>query len=534
MATSGRFGGRWPQNDLERLDFGYFDASKEDPKCLHELFVETKQFKAFRHRDSRFILGRKGFGKTALERTLADLGNDEYRAVLRINANQFELPALVKVHRNLASQVGGIVELRRTWANQWEHAILLSVMEQAASLEKGDDAETLRRYLRTFSDEQKSSTFQYVVKGLEAISETIPTVGKTASELIRFVAEFPVHQAAYIEAKSALARVLAQEGPVLVTFDGIDTYFDVENEHLEFDLETKRAESEAVRVVLTGLVQAVYNLSVDLPLRDHLDFKVFFPEDKFNEIRTRDLDKIRQFVHEIEWDEAELRQFIALRIAHSLNIRDAKGALQTDNASTWHRVFPRTISDPGMGNHREEVFDYLLRHSRHAPRDLQIYCTAVKQLAQSVGASEITEDIVRKVVARKSTEVADIVFLEYGYEYPYLRALVESFREARPIMSYRDEFFPILKRFATPRSLDPAPLVKLLYRVGFIGVVETRANAAPERASRRFVKGKTYALIFRHHEPRYEVSRATTIMIHPVFGEFLGLEPAGSTFDGQA
>jgi Cdc6-like AAA superfamily ATPase len=72
---------------LERIDFGRLGAEADSLQDDPELFVTTRQSKAFHFPHHRIILGRKGAGKTALAQNFSSNYTSNYDFLLPIDAD---------------------------------------------------------------------------------------------------------------------------------------------------------------------------------------------------------------------------------------------------------------------------------------------------------------------------------------------------------------------------------------------------------------------------------------------------------------
>ena len=300
---------------IEKLDFGDFAAESDKIRYEEELFVHTRQHKAFNLPQHRIIFGRKGSGKTALVQHISTRDRDKYAHVLDIDADSIRFKPMTEKFSLLYEKVGGSLELRKSFANIWEHSILTSCMAHLAnniSTSSGDGA-TLHNYLRK-EGLLKKRIYDLLIDSLDNLfSVALGKSGKPTSELIQALDNFPLDNTLFEEARISLSKFINNGHSFLITFDKIDTYFEIEPDRFQND----QHERESLRFFLAGLVQAVYNISVDDYFRENLQFKVFLPLDRYNSVKSRDWDKIKKFIYKINWTHDELVIFVSKRIAHS-------------------------------------------------------------------------------------------------------------------------------------------------------------------------------------------------------------------------
>jgi hypothetical protein len=510
---------------LERLDFGRLGAEADTLQDDPELFVTTRQSKAFHFPQHRIILGRKGSGKTALAQNFSGNYTSTYDFLLPIDADAIRFRKIIEDYRTIECKAGGTIELKKAMTNIWEHAILTSCMILVAdrvNTFSGVGA-TIHNFLRK-QGLLKKRIYDLLVDTIDGMLQVCGgQQGKAVSEIIKAIDNYPLNNTDFQDACQALREYLSTSKGILVTFDRIDTYFEVEARPYETD----QVERYALRNAIAGLVQAVYNISVS-SLGKKIEFKVFLPEDKYEAVRSRDLDKIKEFIFKIEWTPTELKELIARRIAHSLDIRDRQGTLQTDLANTWYRIFPRTVTNKQVGQIPEDIADYLIRHTHYKPRDLQYYCAKARalSLAEDDVRPTMSEDIVRKAVRDVSKELVDNLFIEFAYEYPFLKRLIEQFRRSPNLLSFTEQFYPYVSRFRSREKLETSPdeLINLLFKVGFVGAVISKRNGLEDDAPTRKVKGRVFSFYFSYIDPGYDIRHCEMVAIHPIFNEYLYLE----------
>lgn len=511
---------------LENIRFGNYAAEADYLKDAPEVFVKTRQSKAFNMPEYKIILGRKGSGKTALTQQFSQNYKENYDYLLAIETNN-EYEELLRKCSEIYSIESSSLYMNKAIASIWEYSILTSCMNLVLDANKYNNSKPysdLRKYLKK-EGILKKKTSELLLRTSENILKlSIGKRGEYLSDILRDANTY-IYEQEYETAKDSLHEILQESKGILVTFDRIDTYYQVEEE-LGKDYELDRYIS---RVTLTGLIQAVYNISIS-SFRKLIDFKVFLPVDKFEVLRLRDLDKIKDFIYEIEWTPQELKEFMARRIAYGLNLRDTHGDLLIDVDNTLYKIFPRTITNLQVSNIIENVDDYLIRHTQYKPRDLQYYCSQARRLAisdpQTEARGKISEEQVREAVNRYTKELVDNFFLEVSYDYPYLRKLILGFSGYPNIMSYSEEFFPRISQTLKSKKIRCRcyEAIKILYKFGFFGVITDEHNVIGDYAPTRKVKGRVYSFYFSYIDPSYEFDNSKKIAIHPMFNEYLHLQ----------
>jgi len=513
------------------------DLIKKDP----EIFVSTLKGRQIENPVNRLIFGRKGSGKTALDIDFRRNSGSGYKYILQIDANDPSFGRILKSCSNLNSDEYTTSELFRTVTNLWEFSILANIMNNICKNENKLKCREIYDYLERYNILDKP-VYRLLRESYEKVEKIFSDKYRMSpKEIDDIVDGYPVCDIDFMDARRALAKYLSDnDTKILVTFDRIDTYTQIPKklrkqfysldklEYRKFDI----VEHRALRLFLAGLVQGVYNITVDeTGIGKQIDFKVFLPVDKKDSVRTRDWDKIKQFVFDIEWSKDELKEFISRRISKSLDIRDASGNLETNIDKTWLKLFPKRLINTNVAGIPEQIEEFFLRNSFYKPRDLQIYCVEAKKLAEAKGIEDALDELsVREIIQKVKDELVDNFFLEFEYDYPFIGVLIDHFRGRKNIMQL-EIFLEIINQFLKKIEkksiysdyISQDELIAILYNIAFVGGVITGNPQTNLPIIVRRVKQTNYNFYFSYIDPNFDIKLSSRIVIHPIFDEYLNL-----------
>ena len=201
--------------------------------------------------------------------------------------------------------------------------------------------------------------------------------------------------------------------------------------------------------------------------------------------------------------------------------------------STWHRAFDKTITNETVGNIPEDIDRYFIRHTQYKPRDLQYFCAKAKEIAQThedYACLPINSKVIRKSVRQMTRELVDNFFLEYQYELPFIKKLINHFSGHDNIFDYSNDYsapslFQTVSKFVNNEKIDiePIKLIRTLYNIGFIGGITSAPDDIMNDLPHRKISGIDYWFRFACYDQDFDISCAPKIAIHPMFNEFLHL-----------
>lgn len=277
--------------------------------------------------------------------------------------------------------------------------------------------------------------------------------------------------------------------------------------------------SEDAVAFIAGLFQAAVAITQRTP---HLRILISLRRELYESIPALydDAQKVRDIIQTIEWDEPQLRDLIALRIAHSL-----PETAKLSHEEKWNLVFSETLD-----YRKTKSFNYLVDRTLYRPREMiQLAILIRDRLVESNRKLPANYQIISEAEIGYSEERLKDIASEYRFQYPGLRSVFDTFRGMR--YNFDRSFLELhCLSIATGEikvdpeaqawcdDLDPEEMIKTLWNVGFI-----RARAVGGLKARRR-SGSSY--LGSHQITSLGLSNIQHFHVHPMFRAFLGMKEA--------
>ena len=291
-----------------------------------------------------------------------------------------------------------------------------------------------------------------------------------------------------------------------IIFDGFDHFLDkpIFRDKPELKMKFIRDLSDSLRTLGYNFQDDSPGIGEELIGLPNVYLKILLPRDFIIE-KLRDdikyLDKARSV--QLRWFKKDLKEFITSRLSYFINKKPTDfSKLEPDNI--WKQVFAERIKNPHYGV-SESSFDYILRHTSHRPRDLQIICREIimsfedenrmdndeflKWLKKSKD-NRISEEHIKNGVNSGSRELVTGLCSEFEVM-PNLEELMAPFNKKSQILKYDEVYNLVQKRKGKSFKSETPDLIKILFRIGFLG---------------KFISGGTEIMYkYRHKYPLMQV-----------------------------
>lgn len=544
-------------------NFLFFDTkSRWDQPGSHALldgaFVKTATFLKMRSGEIRFLIGKKGSGKSTITHVMPMLLPPKPRYHIRVEFEDVPfqiafniLRAQPAVESDMKKAFGDLDCLELVW-DAFLHLMFAwsargdlhgnsSLARFVRRVVKGDSsespAEANRMAVRTlfvYAWEKITSYIDMVMKeslGEDGIHGAIERM--SPGEFRRYV----FGDACWRRLEELIENAGSIPGTILITADGFDTRVDA------FAGEGPEAR-QFERDLLFALSQLVLNCGPSRvaggSLYEAAKFCVAVPHDRFITIRSLDRDRYRwrHLSSTIEWTGVELCALIRKRLAILKEAPDPKGGkLQDRYQNVVKKQCPRLPDEVtfafGSARYRVPLFLYVLRHTFWRPRDVLFYYAALLSACdlKEMQSCEMTSDFVRQIVADTTHKVVEDEFLkEYQGSFRNIGEVVARFQKAPQVMGV-DQLGSLIEsmRFDVDHdegaTLDLRFKIEFLHEIGFLGFVLDRETARRLSLHRH---------VFSYNEPRgLEKLRrsqlnAAKFAINPIFCEHLLLDTSAN------
>jgi hypothetical protein len=427
--------------------------AENDSFMLDRAFVETSDYGSLvKTRDFNFVVGRRGTGKSALFRKVAD-HFDQDKSYLLVRAAAQEDQALL--FQNMLSRFGSDYQsLRRVSRIAWKIHLLIEV------------AKKLQAYYKTRS----SDVFAYLSNYLLRHASLAQRPG-----MLRCAG---IVESCLPSDTRGVTGAIAQ-------------YFDIENLRVAVQVALEHAGLSAVflydgldegwspDVLPTAVIGGLAKAAAELVESDPALYPVIFVRDNvFRALGELDTDFTRHIegsAIRLHWEEASLLHLVAQRL------RVAFAVDHENDIKVWNRFGQKQLAG-------REGFRRALRNTLYRPRDILTLLNSAYQLASREGRSSLIEQDIESSANGISRARMDDLVKEYDRVLPGLRHFVKVF-SGGPAVRRVDEMIEMLDEAISSASCDQPgtsdfalfndarEIFFALYSVGFIGVGSSEVGA---------------------------------------------------------
>lgn len=430
-----------------------------------------------------FFIGRTGIGKTAILQKIK--AKFPANAVLYIDPEDFAFTIMEK------SQV--LKELSKAGINfdlfyktLWKYIFITEILKRRFGAEKKT---WLKQSLDQAFDKPASKAYKFLLEH-EELGE-----GRTFSEQISEIIRRMEHKIigsfekggvkiGYEGTLNPQTAQLAQDA--LKSFEYTDLNYFIK----VMDDEVMRNQKYVILVddldknwiqnsVGINFTRCLFETIFDLNNTKSLRLLVSLRTNLFNQLKFHQSEKYMPYIEKMSWNDDELLNILEKRI-HSM-------FPHLTGREIW-KLFPEDIK---LGSGKIETFQgYILDRSNRRPRDLLLLVSYM--IKSSVGKKHITMDVARK--AEQEYSPNRLIALQEEWSNPFLNIgfITEQFTGAKYKLN-KTEMFAILDnvtqevlvqlsngkdselkwivegQYIDANTFDNKNLLKLLYRIGFIG-----------------------------------------------------------------
>ncbi len=353
---------------LNALEKWKLDAKLEDSD---RLFYHVAAADKLAGGQKYFLVGRKGTGKTAIAEHLYRL-SDARTFTHKLSFKNFPFNELYALHNDKFRSPNQYITLwkfiiyatiaKLAIPNERVDAKVRSILDQAFG---GDPADKLPALISRWT----SAEFNLQVLG-SGLDRT-----KTR-EIIE-------NKASWVERVDVLEQLLLthiDDSRYILLFDELDEDYKL--------IADERDRYEQYYALLTSLFKAIQDVHSVFsgPAYNILPI-LFIRDDIFTFVRDPDRTKWTDYIYDLDWDEASIKELLAFRISRSIN--------HGERILPFHEAWPQLFS-AGLvhyGHHqsnRASVFDYMTRSTHVRPRDYVRYLKVCAEKALAKGEDKIT------------------------------------------------------------------------------------------------------------------------------------------------
>jgi len=421
------------------------DAAEQDSN-LHNYFFRIPRFDEVVSGNIRYIVGRKGTGKTAVfEKLNSDFDNDPMNSVINLSFGDFPLNDLTSIKDKSEGDKYQYIPI-------WRFLILTELAKgviKDQSVRSYDERTRLTEFLeQNFPNEFSiSDTISYLRSNESKlnIKPDFLELGSSTSEEKSFTGT--IH---YKKAADHLMKILSRistDVSYYILFDGLDEGFKTSNKSLN--------------LLLISLISAVEKLSVDFSYC-HLNFRPILGlrPDVLDSVGSNNLNKIDDYKLNLDWNSRNLKRLISLRILAS----SEDDVYDHDEDSIWFNVVEKSNLKG------KSIWHYILERTLMRPRDIIKFLKYCQRSNTSNTNGKLDIDQVKEA----EVEYSDWLYNEYkdeiysimpldvwsdsmevlsivGKKIPYKNEVLDEFKKDKTIVKWCEngnhEFEDLLKIF---------------------------------------------------------------------------------------
>jgi len=424
-------------------------TAETDDRMLQTAFYESRNFRELaRGSDFRFVVGRRGSGKSALFRKVTEaLDRDPGTLLITERPSEDKARALHHEMGKLTSQyLDARMVTRLTWKIQVLTQALETILEQykASKLEQFQQLEEYRaRHSLLFEGEKG------LARSLEVLRQVVEA---NPSEGIGALPEKIANHFQVGRLQNCVADALRQlRRRIVFLYDGLD-------------------EGWVPNHVATGVLGGLAMAAADFREGQGIHCRLFIRDNMFRALAELDGDYTRNIegnTLRLHWDEESLLHLVALRLRAAFSWKGE------NSLKAWNRFAQRGLEDM-------DGFRRCLKLTLYRPRDLIALINGAYQVACQDGREcLIGRDLEVTATRISKTRLADL-FKEYEHVLPGLPQFAHVFESQSAQMPYAEAqalLDAVVTRFDKDACIRDFALLRTgaeafnaLYSVGFFGV----------------------------------------------------------------
>lgn len=448
------------------------DALKEKAKY----FYDDGDLSQLTSGEKYFVIGRKGAGKTAIADFIDSIDAHNVFSI-KISFKNFPF-------NEIYAYVNGSYTAPNQYISIWKYVIYSSVCQLLSRNERIDG--TILASLKKLYGIDTEKRLSKLIEKWTATSFNLEILGCGAGgERSRN------EQPTWIEKSEVLEDVIknyTDNSSYFVLIDELDENYTIfpneEDKKRYFDL-------------ITSLFKAVQDIKATLDEGLKVYPIVFLREDIFNLITDPDKNKWHDYIINLKWDVAKIRNMLK----HRLSVVSKKHYMSFDDA--WHSIF--LPDDIAIGNRQAksvDSFSYIDRLSQLRPRDFVEYIRECADIALKRGETKISGEIVKYNNREFSNYLLNEIRDEAHSALPEFDSVITLLPTIRKQVFSPDDFKSAYDKAIAKGSLDTSKsaekILEFFFEYGVIG-------NAPR------MRGKA---VFRYEYPNASINHNEKVIIH--------------------
>lgn len=338
--------------DFRSVDWGP-DEAKNDPN-LSRYFVSTPEFSLIETGDIRYVIGRKGTGKTAIvEKIRQSVSDDSMGFYENLSLKNFPIQEFRELRDKSYRDKSQFVSI---WSFLIYVELAKIISSDNGSSQSGENDE-LRQFLSENGLASEAGFASTVTTLRKRDSKVKISTGWMDGEVSRgsqsqFTA--PIHYQKVVDKLGKFIKQTKSESEYWLFIDELDEGF--------------RAGDNNLRLVLLGLLRAVEDTALNLKSAN-IKYRPLLAlrSDIFDRLEDNDLNKLDDYIFRINWTSREEMDSHALKLVAEARIKKSIPSLKT-SSDAWAEVVVN--NDPKLPSYIDSVWSFMAARTYDRPRDI--------------------------------------------------------------------------------------------------------------------------------------------------------------------
>lgn len=473
-------------NNSNRDFFQNVSAEREDD--LNDYYVDNSYFQNAISEDSKkaFFIGRTGSGKTAI---LERVKNNRNKKIIAINPEDFAFK-IIERSPLLRQLTEHNINLDLFYKTMWKYIFITEILKQIyGSRRQSWFEEKIKKYI---SDKTAVRAYNFLRKNDELES------GQPFNQRIATIIKKMEHSIG-VSIGSVKITYTTKFNPELEEkiYAGLREFEFTDLNHFLKHLDKEVLKDHKFVILVDDLdknwiqndigvnfTRCLFETIFDINNSKHLRLLVSLRTNLFMQLNLAQNEKFLPYIDYISWKDEQLKEILEERF---LKIK-----LIQKKSDLWDFIFPKEITkDQGR---KFPILKYLLDRSNMRPRDLLIFISFA--IEKSLNKNEITSEAIQEAELPYSEDRLQALMDEWKNPYLNLKILFSFFNNCLYKMTKKD-FFDIMETitlkilekdeskenkgwlwviegdYINKETFDSTNLVKLLYKIGLIGIKES-------------------------------------------------------------
>ncbi len=461
------------ETDFKKINWGPDEARGD--RQLRKYFVKIPEYDGIKNGDYRYVIGRKGTGKTAIVEQIANEASSEFNSFVKyLSLRNFPIQTL----RELKDRALGS---KSQYVPIWTFLILTEISRliiQDNRIQNSESVKVLKKFIKTNfpSNLGFSETLRNLKTNQNKVSILKTPFGyENTSESIN-ERTITVHFQKASEILTNLIKNIDSDCNFYLLFDELDEGYSANDKNLN--------------LLLLSLFRAVENTFLDL--KNCIKFRpvLALRSDIFNNLEDNDLNKLDDYIINLKWTKEyhtsySIYDLINARINASINVRFPEHAWEQVTFNE-DRNIPRKINS---------LWEFIYNRTFERPRDVikfMKYCSKQKLKGkldfQTVKTAEIDFSEWFYKEFRDEVQSHLPIWQEATHAFMKLNRGIVDFDEIRREFDNDSKIVNYLKN----NNKNHEDLLEILFDFGLIGTLSD--------TKRWFFKYKDHNLPFNHNQ----------------------------------